>query len=228
MGPRALVIGNSDGIGLAVTRQLLAAGFAVDGVSKSASPVAEPQYRHRICDVRAGDYGYVVSALQAEQAYAACIYSAGIGLDFDPLDLTGERAVFEVNLIGLVRTCEVVLPEMVRAGRGHLVALSSIADALVSKDVPSYCASKAGMSSWLAGLQRAMRRHGVQVTNVRFGFVDTKMGQGRTRPLLMSVEAAATVVVEALRRPRPRISRPRLVAFAVGALGPFLRRSLDR
>ncbi|MEM9493747.1 MAG: oxidoreductase, partial [Myxococcota bacterium] len=54
--PNALLIGNSDGIGLAVTRALLAADWSVTGLSRSASPLADPRYRHRIIDVRAAEY----------------------------------------------------------------------------------------------------------------------------------------------------------------------------
>ena len=42
---------------------------------------------------------------------------------------------------------------------------------------PSYSASKAGLSSWLGGLALALRPRGVHVTNVRLGFVDTKMAK---------------------------------------------------
>src|SRR5687767_10493028 len=105
MGPRMLVIGNSDGIGLATTRRLLGMDVVVDGLSKRQSPVEHRNYRHRVCDVRAAEYEAVLKELHGERAYDAVIYCAGIGRDFDPLDLGGERATFEVNLLGLVRAC---------------------------------------------------------------------------------------------------------------------------
>ena len=39
---RVLVIGNSDGIGLALTRRLLAEGWTVTGLSRSTSPIEDP------------------------------------------------------------------------------------------------------------------------------------------------------------------------------------------
>jgi hypothetical protein len=49
---------------------------------------------------------------------------------------------------------------------------------LLSSEAPSYHASKAGSSNYLGGLASALKTKGVHVTNVRFGFVDTKMAKG--------------------------------------------------
>jgi NAD(P)-dependent dehydrogenase (short-subunit alcohol dehydrogenase family) len=51
MKSRAMLVGNSDGIGLASTRRLLAAGWDVIGVSKSESPITSTAYHHRVADV---------------------------------------------------------------------------------------------------------------------------------------------------------------------------------
>lgn len=51
MAERALLVGHSDGIGLAVTRRLLARGWEVTGVSRSPSPVENPACRHHVEDV---------------------------------------------------------------------------------------------------------------------------------------------------------------------------------
>ena len=44
--PRALIVGTSDGIGLAFTELLLREGWTVAGVSRSASRLEAPAYRH--------------------------------------------------------------------------------------------------------------------------------------------------------------------------------------
>ena len=51
MQPKALLVGNSDGIGLAATRRLLAAGWDIIGVSRSASPLTNKNYQHWVADV---------------------------------------------------------------------------------------------------------------------------------------------------------------------------------
>jgi len=69
--------------------------------------------------------------------------------------------------------------------------VSSLADEFLSAEAPSYHASKAGFSNYLGGLARALRSRGVHVTNVRFGFVDTKMAKGDVKPFMMTPEKAA-------------------------------------
>lgn len=212
MSLNAILVGNSDGIGLALTRRLLAAGWAVSGLSRSASAVVAPGYRHVIADVTAPAYSAGLGELVREGPPDLCVYLAGIGEMLDPLDMSPEARVFDVNLTGMVRTASVVIPAMVRAGRGHFIGISSLADELTSAGAPSYHASKAGFSNYLAGLARALKPRGVQVTNVRFGFVDTKMAKGTVRPFMMSVERAADHLERCIRR-RPRTCTAPLAAI---------------
>jgi short-subunit dehydrogenase len=93
---------------------------------------------------------------------------------------------------------------MVRAGRGHFIGISSLADELLSAEAPSYHASKAGFSNYLGGLRLALKPKGVAVTNVRFGFVDTKMAKGKVKPLMMSVERAVDHIQRCIRT-RPAV-----------------------
>jgi short-subunit dehydrogenase len=185
-----MLIGNSDGIGLATSRRLLSGGWEIIGVSRSESPISNPSYRHRVISVSDHNYSDVLSELAASGPLDLCIYFAGIGGELDPLNMDSEVEVFEVNLLGMVKTAAVVIPQMVRNGQGHFLGLSSLADELVSAESPSYTASKAGFSTYLKGLALALKPKGVYVTNVRFGFVDTKMAKGDTKPLMMSVEKA--------------------------------------
>jgi NAD(P)-dependent dehydrogenase (short-subunit alcohol dehydrogenase family) len=224
--PSALVIGSSDGIGLALVRALLGRGFRVAGLSRSPLPPerlglgpevgCEPGagYRHVVADVRDAGYRDRLSEICSELGSVdVCVYCAGIG---EPLNLDLERleesAVFEVNLLGLVRTIEVVLPGMLAVASGHVIGLSSLADAFPDPGAPSYGASKAGMSAYLDRLGLAVRSRGVFVTSVRFGFVDTKMARADVRPLMITPEAAADHVLRCMaRRPR-RYSYPRTMA----------------
>lgn len=208
--PKALIVGNSDGIGLALTRRLLREGWLVTGVSRRPSPLADPSYVHAVHDVSDPGYGDGLRALQGREGpFDVCVYCAGIGQPFDPDDLSAEPQVFRVNLLGAVETSSIVLPPMLAAGRGHLVGLSSIADASLSPAAPSYAASKAGLSSYLAGLALAVRPRGVHVTNVRFGFVDTKMAKAPVRPMMMTVDRAVEVLMRCLRTRPAQVTYPR-------------------
>ncbi|MES1209970.1 MAG: SDR family NAD(P)-dependent oxidoreductase [Pseudomonadota bacterium] len=218
--PRTLIVGNSDGIGLALTRRLLAAGYDVTGVSRRASPLgAVERYAHVVADVAAQDYRATLRELVAQRGpFGLCVYCAGIGEPLDVQDLSREVPVFQVNLIGAVETLASVIPPMVAAGAGQVLVLSSLADEVLSSTVPSYAASKAGLSSYLGGLALALSSRGVAVTNVRFGFVDTKLARAPQRPFMIPVERAVDVIVKALKTRRARVTYPLRMALVVKVL----------
>jgi NAD(P)-dependent dehydrogenase (short-subunit alcohol dehydrogenase family) len=217
--PTALVIGASSGIGEALARRLVGAGWTVAGFARRASAIDAERYHHIVADVRSPDYrGALTEALDRFGAPDACIYAAGIGYELALPALEREADVFTTNLVGAVVTAELVLPRMIARRAGHFIGLSSQADGLISPSTPSYAASKAGMSAYLEGLGLACRRHGVAVTNVRFGFVDTAMSSG-TRPFLISADRAAALVERCMARRPIRYTFPWRMAPLVWLFG---------
>lgn len=205
----ALLVGNSDGIGLAATGALLGQGLQVFGISRSVAPIQDAAYTHRVADIRDPDYPSILNdVMQTAQHVDVCVYCAGIGELLDPSDMRGEIDVFEVNLLGMVKTAAAVVPAMVARGEGHFIGLSSMADAVISAEAPSYHASKAAFSNYLEGLALALRPKGVNVTNVRFGFVDTKMAKGEVKPFMMSVDRAVRHLLACIEKRPPRYTAP--------------------
>jgi NAD(P)-dependent dehydrogenase (short-subunit alcohol dehydrogenase family) len=219
---RALIVGNTDGIGLALTRRLLADGWTVAGLSRRASPVGEASgYRHTVADVSTADYQRALQMLLVSQgSFDVCVYCAGIGELLDVNQLVGEAQVFRVNLVGAVATAAAVLTPMIAAGRGHFVGLSSIGDG-VSPQAPSYAASKAGLSSYLEGMALALRPSGVRVTNLRLGFVDTKMAKSKPRPFIVTTERAVEIILRCLQHRPARFSYPKRMAVLAWLLSLF-------
>ena len=208
MQPKALLVGNSDGIGLAATKRLLGAGWDVVGISRSASSIANQNYQHWIADVSDNKYPDLLSELLKEGPLDLCIYFVGIGEPLDPLDMSAEARIIDVNLTGMVRTAAAVIPRMVKRGQGHFIGVSSLADELLSAEAPSYNASKAGFSNYLGGLALAVKPKGVFVTNMRFGFVDTKMAKGAVKPFMMSVEKAVDHLEACMKKKPARYTAP--------------------
>lgn len=218
-GHRAVIVGNSDGIGLALTRRLLAGGWTVAGLSRSGSDVVHERYAHAVVDVTAASYrGVLADRVEALGGVDLCVYAAGVGEFIDVMDLSAQTHALQVNLLGAAQTMEVVVPLMVAAGAGHVIGLSSLADVAISGEAPGYAASKAGLTSYLLGLAMALRPQGVAVTVVRFGFVDTKMAKGPSKPLMISAEKAVDVLIKTVRRRPAVISWPRSMALAVRML----------
>jgi NAD(P)-dependent dehydrogenase (short-subunit alcohol dehydrogenase family) len=216
-----LVVGCSDGIGLALVRRLLARGATVIGVSRRESPVVDPRYQHHVLDVADTAFSAGLSAVvDSCTDLGACVYCAGIGHQFDAEQIQHDEHVFDVNLLGAVRTAKIVLPGMLTRGRGRLVVLSSQADGLVGGDAASYPASKAGLSSYFENVGLALRGRGIRVCNVRFGFVDTKMARSAFRPFMISADAAAARLERVLYGRCPlRLTCPWRMAVLVALLG---------
>ena len=152
----ALFIGNSDGIGLSATNRFLKKSWNITGISRSESSITRENYKHHVCDVAAVEYSELLNNLVQDNQYDYCIHFAGIGELLDPLDMSGEANIIEVNLLSMVRTAAVIIPSMVKLGRGHFIGLSSVADELISAQAPSYHASKAGYTNYLRGLALAL------------------------------------------------------------------------
>ena len=215
----AVVVGGSDGIGLAVTRKLLDRGWRVAGLSRSPSPIRDLAYTHEVVDVTATHYPAALArSLDSLGRVDLCVYSVGTGARTGLADLPMQTRTIEVNLLGMARTVEAVVPRMVAARGGHIVGLSSYADVMFDAAAFGYPASKAGMSAYLSGLSLAVRRQGVRVTNVRFGLVDTKMGQSPVRPMLITADRAADVVLRTLRRRPAVVSYPRRMGVLVSLI----------
>jgi NAD(P)-dependent dehydrogenase (short-subunit alcohol dehydrogenase family) len=90
MQRKAMLVGNSDGIGLATTRRLLAAGWNITGISRSESPIPGTGYQHRLADVSDHRYPQLLNELNKEGPFDLCIYFAGIGELLNPLDMSFE------------------------------------------------------------------------------------------------------------------------------------------
>lgn len=212
MNNTAILIGNSDGIGLSLTRELLKREWRIVGISRSKSPIEDPSYEHIVSEVQDNEYICILrSVLQKYDPIELCVYSAGIGEMLDLSNMESEAEIIEINLLGMVKTASYVIPLMVERGKGHFIGLSSVADELLSPEAPSYHASKAGFSNYLEGLALAVKPRGVHISNVRFGFVDTKMAQGEVKPFMMRLERATQHLLSCIEKKPIRYTAPGVV-----------------
>jgi len=102
-------------------------------------------------------------------------------------------------------------------------SLSSLAGLLGMPDCPAYAGSKAAIRIYGHGLRRLLAPHGVQVTIVLPGFIDTPMSRSLpyTPPVLWSAERSAAYICRALTRGRQEVAFPwqvNLVARATRVL----------
>ena len=226
MDDQAVIIGNSDGIGLALTRALLERSWAVRGLSRSASPVEHASYQHTLVDVRKREFLDALGRVLDVGDTRLVIYCAGIGELFHTCRLADDIATFETNLMGLVRTVECSLPHLLSRKSGTLVGLSSMADVLRSKASPAYGASKAGMPHYLESIALALRDTGVKIVNVRLGFVNTKMAKADFKLWILQPEEVADRILRRVLTDSPprRLNIPRRMAALTGLAQFFASR----
>src|SRR5262249_24398508 len=96
------------------------------------------------------------------------IANAGDGAPskLEPVNVEDMERVFRINFLGVVYSFEAVLPEMLRRGRGHLAAVSSLGAYRSMPGQQAYCASKAAVNSFLDGLRVQLRDRNIAVTTI--------------------------------------------------------------
>lgn len=223
----ALVIGSSDGIGRALVRRLSTRGYRVISVSRRALEATGDAtgVEHHVLDAASEGFRDELARVIGDRAIDLCVYCAGVGELFDPTDLSMDARAARVNFVGLVDAAAAVIPAMVRRNAGHFIGLSSIGDG-VSPEAPAYGATKAGASAYLEGLALALRPKGVFVSNVRFGFVDTKMAKSPVKPMMISVDEAVDALERVIARRPMVLSVPKPMSWLVGVLQWLLRARL--
>jgi short-subunit dehydrogenase len=149
-------------------------------------------------------------------------------------DLTRTRAIFAVNLDGVINTVMPIIGPMRRRGAGQIAIMSSLAGLGGFPGAPAYCASKAAVRIWGEALRGALAGAGIVVTVICPGFIRTPMTAANTfpMPLIMDAEAAARLIKRRLARQPARIAFPWPLYFGAwlaGALAPrFTERLLRR
>ena len=109
------------------------------------------------------------------------------------LEFKKENSTNQLNVIAFTEIVGWAFNYFEKQGKGHLVAISSIAGLRGSRMAPAYNASKAYQINYLEGLrQKAMNsKKQIYVTDIRPGFVDTEMAKGDGQFWVSTKEKAA-------------------------------------
>lgn len=229
-----LITGASSGIGAATARLMSERGALVvlcarseDRLRRVAAGLKGP-HDVRVMDVRddASVERVVAEVTERHGRIDVLVNSAGYG-EFVPfLESPPEhfRDMMEVNYLGTVRCIRAVLPHMLRAGRGHIVNIGSIAGKLATAKASGYAATKHAVLGLTAALRQELRGTGVRVSAVNPGPVDTPFfdradPQGtyvrNVRWFMLSPERVARAVVRVVERGKAELDLP--WTAAVGA-----------
>jgi short-subunit dehydrogenase len=212
-----VVTGASSGIGRALGRELAAqharVGLVARRLDRLEALAGEIRAAGGTAAIASGDVGDRAQTGAAIHAVRDAlgpvdllIANAGYGAPtlLEPLNVDQVEQMVRVNVLGVIYSFEAVLPEMLKRGRGHLAAMSSLAAYRALPGESGYCASKAAVNSYLEGLRIHLRDRGVAVTTLCPGFVKTPMTDVNNfaMPWLLEADDAARRIIRALWRKR--------------------------
>ena len=119
------------------------------------------------------------------------------------------RRLLTANFTNTILFCEAARARLLARGAGTLCVFSSVAGDRGRKPVVLYGAAKAGLSSYLEGLDHRFRSKGLKTVCVKPGFVKTSMTSGLpTPPFAGDAEAVAARVLKAVDRGAPVVYAP--------------------
>ena len=157
-------------------------------------------------------------------------YIRGPIVDVDPIDL--QRSL-DVNYFGGVYCIKAVLPDMLAHKSGHIVAVTSMDGKIgLPPDAP-YVSAKFAMTGFLEVLRQEVNDHGIVVTNVLPGRVDTVMIEQLRFSWVspkISPEKVAHAIIDALRKRKPIVIVPpqAKLLYYINVFAPRLSDSLSR
>jgi short-subunit dehydrogenase len=226
-----LITGASRGIGEALARECAAQGARVTVVARSEAPLRAV----------ASDIGALAVPLDLADPDAVDGLIARVEHDRGPVDLLISNAAIahvaefiraprediaqhvNINLLAPMLLCHQVLPLMLERGHGGIITISSLSSEISVRNLSSYTATKAGVTSFMLNLQRELRRAPIRTLLVILGEVETQMvEQGRTDPVL---EAIADRLGRLGSMSSERVARDTLRAYEAGRSNLVLPRA---
>jgi short-subunit dehydrogenase len=230
-GKHVLITGASSGIGRA-----LAVRYAQEGARLELFGRNEARLRvtAEACRAAGGVVECHVADVRDREAMRAAVAKA---LEAGPLDVLvanagvasgpgpdqlleseeAVRAIFSINLFGQLNTIEPAISSLVSQRAGVVALVGSMMGLRALPFSPTYCASKAALHIYATSLRAKLAPHGVDMSLIVPGWVDTPMSQATTawKASMITDAEAAEIVWRGLEKRRPIIAFPRYMYWAL-------------
>lgn len=193
----ALVTGASSGIGLVTAQALSKAGYRVFGTSRKVvpSPVGITML---VCDVtnEASVKSLVEEVVKQASRIDLVVNNAGVGLlgGAEESSIAQAQRLFDVNVFGVARVINAVLPIMRAQKGGRIINMSSILGLIPSPFNAFYASTKHAIEGYTESLDHEVRQFGIRVVLVQPGVTRTSFEENLTRadqPMPIYAEARA-------------------------------------
>ncbi|MGU3586321.1 SDR family NAD(P)-dependent oxidoreductase [Rhodococcus sp. C26F] len=210
----AVVTGGSSGIGKAIAERLRKDGHQVAVLDLNPSG-EELEYKVDVSDRAQVDDAFTRIR---EQLGPVTILVNGAGLElykrFHNIDYATWQKVVDVNLGGVFHCVQAALPDMLEAGWGRIVNISSSSAQSGQQFMTAYVSSKAGVNGLTKSLALEYGPSGITVNAVPPGFVETPMLHRSAEKGLLG----GTIEEHVQRTPVRRVGQPEDIAAACSFL----------
>ena len=217
----AVVTGASTGIGRASAEALARAGFTVFGTSRRTINEGPKGATMLVCDVTDDESvaSLVSTVLSQAGGIDLLVNNAGIGLlgGAEESSVAQVQALFDVNLFGVMRMTNAVLPSMRRRGSGRIINIGSVLGLIPAPYSAHYSAAKHALEGYSESLDHEVRAFKIRVSVIEPAFVRTVFDQNGFEPdsVLKEYDQARAGVDALLRDVMPKADRPEVVADVI-------------
>jgi NAD(P)-dependent dehydrogenase (short-subunit alcohol dehydrogenase family) len=223
-GRTALVTGAGSGIGRATARRLAADGAAVAvldidraGADAVAGEIAAAGGKSVSVTADVSDGGAIRDAVGRAREVLGPLHvlvnNAGV-CSFFPFETLLEAEwdrMFAVHVKGAFHCTKAALPDMIAAGWGRVVNVSSVGGLKGAPAITHYAAAKAALVGFTRALSTEVGVHGITVNAIAPGLIDTPL-------LVRSHMPPAIVTTSEAQLPVRRIGQPEDIAAACAYL----------
>lgn len=232
----ALITGASRGIGAATARVLAAHGFdllllarsaaALDQLASDLRPLGP---RIEVAAIDLADPAAIEDPLRAlcERAEPpdVLINNAGVAYTggLTAMPVADWQWLLQLNLTSVFQVCRTVVPLMRARGGGLIINVSSHAARHAFPDWGAYCVSKAALASLSRCLAEEERCHGIRVSTLTLGAVNTPLWDSETvhssfdRRAMLDPYQVAQTLLQLAQQPAAQVSEDLTLMPAAGA-----------
>ena len=232
----ALITGASRGIGAAAARRFADHGFDLLLVARPSQDFADlaaqlctPGRRIEIAEVDLGEPAAIPPALDdlcgRGLTPTVLINNAGAAWTgpLTAMPLEQWQALMQLNLTSVFQICSNVIPRMRAEGGGIIINVSSHACRNAFTDWGAYSASKAALATYSRCLAAEERVHGIRVSTLTLGSVNTPLWDSKTvhsdfdRRAMLAPEQVADALLHLALQPSDQVIEDLTLMPAAGA-----------
>lgn len=229
---KAVVIGASSGIGIALAEKLSAEGVVLGLAARREELLVKLRdslpglsYIKKIDAADSERANMLLKDLIREMGRVDTVFiCSGVGYLETEMDWRKEKETIDVNIAGFVSCSNLFVDHFIQNGKGCLVGISSIAALRGNGAAVTYGASKAFVSNYLKGLRQKVKTFesaDIVITEIQPGFVHTALAKGDQLFWAASPEKAAAQIVRAVRKKKTHAyitKRWRIIAWILKCL----------